>query len=70
MSFQELIESKEVSYCSAVKAVKCGVVDSFVTVVRRICQSQRYDMDLLELLHAMSMLLYVFLSDEQKQAEV
>ena len=68
MSFQELIESKEVSYCSAVKAVECGVVDSFV--VRRICQSQRYDMDLLELLHAMSMLLYVFLSDEQKQAEV
>ena len=68
MSFQELIESKEVSYCSAVKAVKCGVVDSFVTVVRRICQ--RYDMDLSELLHAMSMLLYVFLSDEQKQAEV
>ena len=66
MSFQELIESKEVSYCSAVKAVECGVVDSFV--VRRICQ--RYDMDLSELLHAMSLLLYVFLSDEQKQAEV
>ena len=53
MSFQELTESKEVSYCSAVKAVECGVVDSFV--VRRICQSQRYDMDLSELFHAMSM---------------
>ena len=65
MSCQELIESKEVSYCSAVKAV-----DSFVTVIRRICQSRRYYMDLSELLHGMSMLLYVFLSDEQKQAEV
>ena len=50
-----------------VQLSKLWSVDSFVTVVWRICQSQRYSM---ELLHGMSMLLYVFLSDEQKQADV
>ena len=53
-----------------VQLSKLWSVDSFVTVVWRICQSQRYYMDMSELLHGMSMLLYVFLSDEQKQAEV